>query len=191
MWCGSCYTSEETPSFHVADNENLYAPDGDDDRLTAGWKPKEGDRNRYSVARDGDDLMISFECDFCVFEKITGRMVVATSDRDRHLMGCIRRVILDAFWSRSRHTVTGNASRFREMISLSETLGFEPPYDPPGPLPSVDHCGYKVAVLMVAKSLLPGRHSVTHSQWDTIRKFKSTHSNQSRSGRTANSLTLT
>ena len=191
MWCGSCYSSAETPTFHVADEENLYMADGDDDRLTSGWKPRAGDRNKFSVARDGDDLMISFECDFCVFEKITSRVVSPDSDRDVHLMGCIRRVILDAFWSRSRHTVTGNACRFREMISLSESLGFEAPYDPPGPLPAFDHCGYKVAVLMVAKSLVPGRHSGSHSQWDTIRKFKSTHSNQSRSGKTANSLSLT
>ena len=73
----------------------------------------------------------------------------------------------------------------------SRALGFDPPYDPPGPLPSFDHCGYKVAVLMVAKSLNPGRHSDSHTQWDTIRKFKSTHSNQSRSARTANSKPLT
>ena len=70
--------------------------------------------------------------------------------------------------------MTTNANRFREMMALSLTLGFEPPYDPPGPLPSYDHCGYKVAILMVAKSLQPGRHSESYTQWDTIRKFKST-----------------
>ena len=106
-------------------------------------------------------------------------------------MGCIRRVILDSFWSRARHTVTSNASRFREMMSLSDTLGFDPPYAPPRPLPSFDHCGYRVAVLMVAKSLTPGRHSDSHTQWDTIRRFKAVHSNQSRSGRTANSKSFT
>ena len=135
--------------------------------------------------------MISFECDYCVFRKITGRGPVPDNQKDIFLMGCIRRIILDAFWSRARHTVSSNANRFREMISLSTSMGFEPPYDPPGPLPSHDHCGYKVAILMVAKSLSPGRHSDSHSQWDTIRKFKSTHSNQSRSGRTANATSFT
>ena len=190
MLCGKCYTSENGPDFFISDEGNLFTPEGDDDRLTAGWKPKGSDHKRYTEARDGDDLMISFECDFCVFFKITGRPRDIGNPRDSHLMGCIRRVILDAFWSRARHTVTTNASRFREMMTLSESLGFEPPYDPPGPLPAFDHCGYKVAVLMVAKSLSPGRHSDSHTQWDTIRKFKGTHSNQSRSGRVANSTTF-
>ena len=163
---------------------------GDEDRLLAGWKSRSSDVRKYSEARDGDDLMISFECDFCVFRKITGRGVNMEDDSDRRLAGCIRRVILDAFWSRARHTVTTNANRFREMIMLSDSLGFEAPYDPPGPLPSHDHCGYKVAVLMVAKLLQPGRHSDSYTQWDTIRKFKSTHSNQSRGGRVANSNTM-
>ena len=175
----------------MSDEENLYSVEGDEDRLMAGWKPKRSDLRKYSEARDGDDLMVSFECDFCVFAKISGRLPLSGSESDSHLMGCIRRVILDAFWSRARHTVTSNASRFREMISLSLSLGFDPPYDPPGPLPPFDHCGYKVAILMVAKSLTPGRHSDTHTQWDTIRKFKSTHSNQSRSGRIANSKPFT
>ncbi|KAI2511895.1 hypothetical protein MHU86_2411 [Fragilaria crotonensis] len=110
--------------------------------------------------------------------------------KDVRLMGCTRRVILDAFWSRARQTVVSNSNRFREMINLSLSLGFDPPYDPPGPLPSFDHCGYKVAILMVAKSLQPGRHNEGYTQWDTIRKFKSTHSNQSRGGRTANVNTM-
>ena len=80
--CGSCYSLAETPIFLVADKENLFAAEGDDDRLTAGWKPKTGDRNRYLVARDRGDLMISFECDFCEFEKITGWMVTCNSERD-------------------------------------------------------------------------------------------------------------
>lgn len=135
--------------------------------------------------------MVSFECDFCVFAKITGRLSSIDNQKDRHLMGCIRRVILDAFWSRARYTVLSNASRFREMISLSLSLGFDPPYDPPGPLPSFDHCGYRVAILMVSKSLSPGRHSDSYTQWDTIRRFKAAHSNQSRSGRNANSTSFT
>jgi hypothetical protein len=191
MWCGECYTSESCPRFYVSDEENLYVAEGDEDRLLAGWKPKPSDFKKFSEARDGDDLMISFECDFCVFSKVSGRLVNLESISDVHLMGCIRRVILDAFWSRARQTVSTNANRFREMMMLSLEMGFEPPYDPPGPLPSFDHCGYKIAILMVGKSLQPGRHCNGYTQWDTIRKFKSTHSNQSRGGRTANTRTMT
>ena len=57
--------------FHISDEENLYVGEGDEDRLRSGWKPKPSDLRKYSEARDGDDLMISFECDFCIFTKIT------------------------------------------------------------------------------------------------------------------------
>jgi hypothetical protein len=90
----------------VADPENLFLEEGDEDRLLAGWKIKTSDKNRYSEARDGDDLLVPFECDFCIFCKVTGRVCTPdTMPSDDHLMSCIRRVVLDSFWSRARSTV--------------------------------------------------------------------------------------
>ena len=190
MWCGKCYSLEATNDFHIADPENLFAEAGDEDRLMSGWKVKAGDRNRYSEARDGDDLLVSFECNYCVFCKITGRRYPGASNVfDTYLMSCIRRVVLDAFWSRARSTVGSNTRTIREMIALSMSPGFDPPFESPGPLPSHDHCGYRTAILMVAKSTQPGRHSESHIQWDTIRKYRSSVSNQSRSSRAANFTT--
>jgi hypothetical protein len=104
---------ESGPDFQVSDEDNFYVTEGDEDRLLAGWKPKPSDLLRkYSEARDGDNLMVSFECNFCMFAKITGQLVVARSTPDLHLMGCIRRVILGALWSQARQTVTTNAKRF-------------------------------------------------------------------------------
>jgi hypothetical protein len=139
---------------------------------------------------------VPLECDFCVFCKVTGRRFsVGVEPNDDYLMTCIRRIILDAFWSRARSTVASNTRTFQEMISMSASLGFEPPYESPGPLPGYDHCGYKVALLMVVKSTKAGRHSDSHIQWDSIRKFRSTISNQSRASRASraanfSSLTL-
>ena len=93
--CGveKCYTLERCPEFQISDEENLYVADGDENRLLAGWKPKPCDFRKYSEARDGDDLMILFECNFCVFCKVTGRLVdINNQHKDRHLMGCIRRL---------------------------------------------------------------------------------------------------
>ena len=75
---------------------------------------------------------------------------------------CTRRVILVAFWSQqARQTVTKNANHSREVLPLSSLLDFEPPKNdhPPGPLPPLDHCGYKVAITMAVKSIQPRRHS--------------------------------
>ena len=191
MWCGKCYSSAPHPNFFTADPDNLFSEEGDDNRLVPGWKAKSSDVGRYRYARDGDDLMVAFECDFCVFAKVYERPPDLTVPSDSFGMACIRRVILDAFWSRSRATVSSNSSRFREIIRKSALLGFEPPYSSPGPLPTFDHCGYKVAVLMVAKSLEPGRHSASHMQWDTIRKLRASYSNQIRAAAVSNSFTLT
>lgn len=190
MWCGKCYTSAPDPEFFTADPNNMFAEEGDEDRLVSGWKEKPSDKGRYTSARDGDDLLVSFECDTCVFIKMFQRLPDNESITDNRSLSCIRRVILDAFWSRARSTVNSNTLRYREIISLSESLGFEPPYNDPGPLPGFDHCGYKIAVLMVAKSLEAGRYSSTHTQWDTIRKLRSTYSNQIRASRIANASPL-
>jgi hypothetical protein len=169
----------------------LFAEGDDGTRLVTGWKAKKSDVGRYRSARDGDDLMVAFECDFCIFEKVYERPPDLTSASDRLGMGCIRRVILDSFWSRSRSTVVSNTARFRDIIRKAQGMGFEPPYSAPGPLPLYDHCGYKVAILMVAKSLEPGRHSESHMQWDTVRKLRATFSNQIRASAVSNTMTLT
>ena len=192
MWCGRCYSSAPHSDFFTADPDNLFTEEGDDNRLVTGWKAKSSDQGRDRYARNGDDLMVAFECDFCVFGKVYERPPDLMSPTDKFVgMACIGRVILDAFWSRSRATVASNASRFREIILNSALLGFEPPYSSPGPLPTFDHCGYQVAILMVAKSLEPGRHSASHMQWDTIRKLRASYSNQIRAAAVSNSITLT
>ena len=60
-------------------------------------------------------------------------------------------------------------------------------YKNPGSLPSFDHCGYEVAVQMVAASLQKWSYSETHKQWDTTRRFRSCYSNQVWVARDANS----
>ena len=139
-----------------------------------------------------DDLLVCFDCDLCVFGKLKSRLPIVDSAEDDFLMACIRRVvILDAFWSRARSTVVNaNTPRARERIQMSNDLGFNPPFKEPGPLPSHDHVVYRLAILMVSKSVQSGRDSETHVQWDMIRKFKSTHSNQSRSAKRANQSSL-
>ena len=54
----------------MADPENLITEEGDDDRLRSGWIVKRVDNRRFCVARDGDDLLVSFECDWCIFGKV-------------------------------------------------------------------------------------------------------------------------
>lgn len=192
MWCGKCYTSnDDVVHFHMATDDMVLNPAGDEDRLESGWGSRPKDRNRFSTARNGDDLLVSFECDDCIFFKLYSRDPDINCDKDLFALACIRRIVLDAFWSRARTTVESNTAKIREGLRISNRLGLQGPYLNPGPLPQGDHCGYEVALQMVVASLGSGRYSDTHKQWDTIRKLRSSYSNQVRAAKDANSNVLT
>ena len=162
----------------------------DEDRMRSGWASRAEDSTRFRSGRDGDDLLVSFECDECIFWKLyRGRPDL---NRKEHVfaMACIRRINLDAFWSRAKSTVVANTAQARKMIASCKRMNLQGPFYPPGPLPLDDHCGYEVALLMVVASLEKGRYSNTHKQWDTIRKIRSTFSNQLRSAAISNFSTL-
>ena len=156
----------------------------------SGWAPRKSDMGRFSSARNGDNLMVPFECDFCVFGKLFDHVPSAENEQDVFAMGCIRRVILDAFWSRAKSTVNANTVKVREGLAISRKLGMKGPAEPPGPLPSHDHCGYEVAIQIVVDSLGAGKYSKTHKQWDTVRKHRTAYSNQVRAARDANANPL-
>ena len=93
----------------------------------------------------------------------------------------IRRMNLDAFWSRARLTVNENARRARQTMGFSKTLGLDGPYIHEGPYPYFDHCGYEIAADMLMHSMNPGNYAKTHTQFDTIRATRTTFGNQVRS----------
>ena len=79
-----------------------------EDCLVEESDPNFEDAGRFREARDGDDLMITFQCDLCHFENVSGRHPRQDSHRDQLLLMCIRRATLDSFWSRERSTVNAN-----------------------------------------------------------------------------------
>jgi hypothetical protein len=72
--------------------------DTDADRMGNVWRLDPGDRHKFQKARMGDHLMVSFECDLCVFRKLFGRNPM-DREQDERAVATIRRMILDAFWS--------------------------------------------------------------------------------------------
>jgi hypothetical protein len=81
----------------------------DEDRLGNVWRASPPDPLAFHYARDGEHLMVSFECDYCVFSKIRrGERPNLAHESDKLLMACIRRVNLDSFWSRASRTVSSN-----------------------------------------------------------------------------------
>jgi hypothetical protein len=97
------------------------------------------------------------------------------------LLGCIRRMNLDAFWSRAEDTVNGNRDKLADTLTLSNLVGLQGLCVHDGPYPDYDHCGYEVAIDMLLMSRPTGRNSKSHLQFDTIRKLQSAYGNQVRS----------
>ena len=113
----------------------------------------------YNVARNGDHVMTPFECDTCIFRKLKKRNPQSSLKEDELLMGVIRRINLDAMWSRSSSTVKENTRRIKQTIQLCKSVGLEGPFEHTEPYPFRDHCGYEVAAAMVIHARRPGKHT--------------------------------
>jgi hypothetical protein len=79
---------------------------------------------------------------------------------------------LDLFWSREPGTVRNVVGSIKEVVRRSKNQGW-----PMTPWPLADGEGMGVAILMLEKSLEPGRNSKTYQQFDTVRKLRSAVSN--------------
>ena len=130
--------------------------------------------------------MTPFECDLCVFRKLRKTEPERRNPQDKLLLGVIRRMNLDAFWSRATGTVLQNADRAKMGIELSSILGLQGPYEDEGNYPPYDHCGYEVAAVILMHSRRPGKYSSSYTQYQTIRKHRSTFGNQIRASTKSN-----
>jgi hypothetical protein len=113
MWCGECYTSDPEVKFHVKQKEEFDGKtksEEDHERVQRAWGNKHHAPDEYLRGRDGDHLLVPFECDLCIFRKLRGQEPWDLSEKDKLLLGCIRRISLDAFWSRAM-------SKFRTVYS--------------------------------------------------------------------------
>ena len=117
------------------------------------------------------------QCDLCIFRNLTFRNPIDGSEADELLLCCIRRVNLDAFWSRASKTVRATKGEVNQMLRLWDKVGIVPTFQPLGPFPVGDTMGYGLAIAMVLKSLEPGKYNSNHQQFETIRHLRSGFSN--------------
>jgi hypothetical protein len=96
------------------------------------------------------------------------------------MMITIRRMNLDALWSRATSTVVGNAGVVSRGLRPSAYLGLTGHYLATALLPYHDHCGYEVALHILTDSRNRGNYQITHKQVDSIRTTRSAYSNQVR-----------
>lgn len=131
---------------------------------------------RFQEARDGDHLVCPFQCDTCHFVNIHKSLPVKESPQDVLCLMAIRRVNLDSLWARERATVEANRREGVIFLSEGRAMGFTDPYPPRGPWPIEDLWGVKTAMVLVQRSLSPGKNT-SFVQYETIRKTRSHVSN--------------
>ena len=126
MWCGRCYSSDVNYPFHIADLGDANGEGDDKDRITSGWKSRRCDALRYQAVWNGGDLMVSFECNVCVFSKLYNRLPFTdvNNEKDAFAMAYICRIIFDTFWSRAQSTVMLNAHLMRSVMKESFERGW-------------------------------------------------------------------
>ena len=134
------------------------------------------DPHRHQEARDGDHLMCPFQCDACHFVNIHGTLPVPRNPQDDLCLAAIRRANLDALWARERATVEANRREATIFMREACTMGFANPYPPRGPWPPEDIWGMKTAIVILQRSLSPGKNA-NFVQFETIRKTRSHFSN--------------
>jgi len=158
-------------------------------RLEPSWGEKLRPIKDFTHARDGDHLLIPFECDYCVHIKLKGYLPDMLNATDKLLMATIRRMILDAFWSRESSTVKANVRKAKKMIQVANSVGLPGPFWISAPPQPFDHCGYQVAIVILLLSREPGKYSSSYTQYDTVRAYRSTFSNFIRASSKNNNIT--
>lgn len=162
----------------------------DRERLEIAWAGTHRDPKDFLIARNGDHLMTPFCCDLCIFRILRGTNPRPDKESDKFLLACIRRINLDAFWSRSTGTVKENARRAKEILRLSAAVNIPDPFDYGGPFPFFDFAGFGVAITIVMKSRQPGRNDASHTQYSTIRHLKGVYGNFVRASPSQSSVAI-
>ena len=109
----------------------------------------------HLVARNGDQLMFPFQCDLCYFRNI-GRIDPKDYQRDLLLLMTIRRVNVDAFWSREPSSVEATRRDSKTLLAIGERVGIDV-LPAMGPFPLKDTQGMSLEVSILLRSLDKGR----------------------------------
>ena len=166
--CAECYEAAgdlEFPVNRAFNDESIY------------FKRRGEDVKKYLVARPGEWLLNPFQCDHCWFVNLHDRKPILREYLDRQELKLIRRANLDMFWSRESSTVKGIIYDIKDIV---KRLSWRDRIIPLSDITSWnlgDRCGMGVALLMLEKSIEPGRNNSKYKQFDTVRKFRSTASN--------------
>ena len=135
----------------------------------------ESDKGRHMSARNGDHLMIPFQCELCHYRNLK-KMDPVRDKEDVTLLRAIRRANLDAFWSREPEKISSTRRDSLKLSKIGLDKGLSSVLPVMGHFPVEDSLGIGLAVCMLVRSLDKGRHQST-LQFKSVRKMRSAISN--------------
>ena len=115
-------------TFHIHLQEIEEEKNDGSVRIASEWSKIHTSVSAFTCGRKGDHLMVPFEYDTCIFVKLKKGKPNYQNPKDKLLLACIRRLNLDAFWSRTSSTVSANAARIARQIELSRLVGLDSPF---------------------------------------------------------------
>lgn len=118
-------------------------------------------------------LCAPFQCDFCWFVNLKGRLFDKRRANDRLNLCLIRRVNLDMFWDKETSTVESSLKLFNQACEVANHLEICPDFMSPRiGWPLGDHLGFGEAMILLWQSVQPGKAVGTNKQFDTLRKLR-------------------
>merc|ERR1712071_640350 len=100
-------------------NQSQKQNEKDQSRLQKVWKTAHRKSDEFKHGRNGDHILVPFECDQCIFWKLKGCYPNHSNYQDKLLLDCIRQANLDAFWSRATSTVNRSKQMVKRQLKLS------------------------------------------------------------------------
>lgn len=158
IWRGSCYRSAKEETFAVIKPQEKDCFD-----LTF-----DSNKKKYLVARNSDNMLVPFQCDFCHFRNLVKRDPVK-SDEDLRLIIGIRRANLDDFWARKEGTVSATKRDGWKLCKVGKEMGLSTILPKMESFPLKDTQGMSLVVSMLRRSLDKGRCRAT-VQFGMVRK---------------------
>ena len=165
MWYGRYYCAAEEESFPLTKPQDEEGFD-----LT-----QSEDRLRNLCARDGDHLLVPFQCDLCHFRNITNRDPGQSVEYVK-LIVAIRRANLDIFWVKEPGPVAATKREGVKIGRLGASVGLVELFPAMGSFLLKGTQGMGIAVCMLQRLLDKDRYRDT-LQFETVRKLRSTFSN--------------
>jgi len=119
------------------------------------------ERERERCARNGDNLLCPFQCDLCQFRNIHLRNPTESTE-DKKTMCYLRRAVLDGFWGRAPGTFQNNLGQLWGLFKIAcEEFEMMRALPEMGPFPLMDTFGIGTVIVMLRRSLDPGKYGDT------------------------------